>query len=193
MVTFSGVWSFASAVLRSPIDLLLEGTIDLAIVAGQRSRPELEWTPLFEDELVAVTPPRHRFARCAHVEATAFADEVYITYSLTYEPGFEAERFMRPANVHPKRFVRVELPEAIAELVRAGLGVSVLSQWAIEPYLRAGSLAATRLTKHGLKLDWFAAVRKSDGDGSPAARLASLLAAWCATPRGGFRSVTRPN
>ena len=41
----------------------------------------------------------------------------------------------------------------------------------------------------GLDIDWFAAVRASDGEGSPAHRLAASLAIWCETSHGGFHMV----
>jgi len=179
---------FADAMQR-PLEMLLDGTIDIAIVATESRPPGITWIPLFTDELIAITPVDHRFAKCPYVDAEALRDEVWITYGTKTEPGFESERFMRPARVWPKRFLRVELPEAIVELVRAGMGVSILSRWAVEPYLRAGTLASTRLGEKGLDIDWFAAVRASDGEGSPAHRLAASLAAWCETADGGFHMV----
>lgn len=180
----------ASALTR-PVDMLHDAAVDLAIVAGVGEAPGITCIHLFEDELVAVTPPRHRFAKRRHIEAEAFRDEIYITCSMVREAGFEGERFMRPANVEPKRMVRVEVPDAIVELVRAGMGVSVLSRWAIEPHVREGTLAATRLSKDGLQINWFAMLRHGDGDDSPAHRVASSLAHWCQAPARGFRSVAR--
>ena len=179
---------FADAMQR-PLEMLLDGTIDVAIVATGARPPGVAWIPLFTDELVAITPVSHRFAQRAYIEAEALRDEVWISYGTKTEPGFESERFMRPAKAWPRRFLRVELPEAIVELVRAGMGVSILSRWAVEPYLRAGTLACTRLGEHGLDLDWFAAVREADAEGSPAHRLATSLAAWCETSDGGFHMV----
>jgi LysR family transcriptional regulator for metE and metH len=46
-------------------------------------------------------------------------------------PNQEYERFLRPQNAHPARFIDMEPPEVIADLVAAGHGVSILSQWAM--------------------------------------------------------------
>ena len=175
---------------QRPLAMLIDGAIDVAIVAPGERPEGFAWIRLFTDELVAITPVDHRFADSDHIEATAMRDEVWITYGMKTEPGFEGERFMRPANTHPKRVVRVELPETIVELVRADLGVSILTRWAVAPYLESGLLAGTRLTKAGLPIEWYAAVRRSDDDASPARRLANTLARWCAGPGGGFHQGT---
>ena len=175
--------------IRRPLGMLIDGSIDIAIVPGRHPGHELEWIHLFQDELVAVTPPTHPISTLEFVEAEAFRDEVYITYSLTPESGFERERFMEPAKIFPRRTLKVELPDAILELVRAGMGVSILSRWALQPDVIAGTLACTRVTRQGLDIDWFAVVRKSDNERSPAQLLARTLATWCSTPQGGFRTV----
>ena len=178
--------------IRRPLGMLIDGVIDIAVVPGRRAGHELTWIHLFEDELVAVTPPTHPISSLEFVEAEAFQDEVYITYSLIPEPGFEQERFMEPAKISPRRLLKVEMPDAILELVRAGMGVSILSRWAVEPDIVAGTLACTQVTRQGLDIDWFAVVRKSDTTRSPAHILARRLAAWCVSPQGGFRSLGNP-
>lgn len=52
---------------------------------------------------------------------------------------------MRPARLFPQRMVKVELTEGICELVAAGYGVSILSRWAVAPYVEQGRLKAVRL------------------------------------------------
>ena len=59
----------------------------------------------------------------------------------------------------PARVMRVELTEAILEMVRAGQGVAVLAGWAVAPEVRAGRLVARRLGGRGLRGRWLAAVR----------------------------------
>ncbi len=171
---------------QRPLSMLIDGVIDVAIVAPGERPGGLGWVRLFTDELVVVTPVGHRFAGADYIEASEMRDEVWITYGMKTEPGFEGERFLRPADTHPKRVVRVELPEAIVELVRAGFGVSILTRWAVAPHLASGGLAAARLTKSGLPIEWYAAVRGGDGQTAPSRRLANALANWCSSSDGGF-------
>jgi DNA-binding transcriptional LysR family regulator len=56
----------------------------------------------------------------------------------------------------------VQLTEAIIELVKSGLGISVLARWAVKPYLKSGELAALSLTRKGFYRNWRAVLRKDE-------------------------------
>ena len=47
------------------------------------------------------------------------------------ETSYVFQRLLTPAGISPRRLQQVQLTEAILELVRAGLGVSVLARWAV--------------------------------------------------------------
>jgi LysR family transcriptional regulator, regulator for metE and metH len=65
-----------------------------------------------------------------------------------------------PAGAAPARVEEVQLTEAIVELVRAGLGVSVIARWAVEPVIGSGTLVARPLTARGLRRQWSAVMPK---------------------------------
>lgn len=51
---------------------------------------------------------------------------------------------------------QVQLTEAIIELAKAGMGIAALARWAVEPYLRAGTLKGLPLTRRGYRRKWSA-------------------------------------
>ena len=53
------------------------------------------------------------------------------------------------------------MTEAVVELVKAGMGVSVLARWAIEPHLAAGTLLERPLGREGYHRQWSAAMLRS--------------------------------
>jgi LysR family transcriptional regulator for metE and metH len=169
----------ASDTARLPQEAVLQDELDLALAAGPVEARGLGTIHLFDDELVAILPPDHPLAGRAALEAEDFAPETYITHGPTYQKGHETDRVLRPAKVWPKRLIKVELTEAIVDLVAAGLGVSVLSRWAVASAARAGRIATARVTAEGLPIAWQACLRRADGEQAPARRFARELARWC--------------
>lgn len=139
-----------------PIDALLEGQIDLAIVTSEIDDRRLGSETLFDDELVAVVSPTHPFARRSFIHPEDFAEEHLIIYSADPQDSYTFTRILRPANVEPARVSQVPLTEAILELVKAGLGVSVMARWAIEPSIKTGAVNAVRIGKRGVFRSWTA-------------------------------------
>jgi len=138
---------------------------------------------LFEDELVAVLPARHRLAKRDYLEPADFREEVQLSYSAVTEKGFEDERFFRPARAMPKRWLRAGDVAMILAMVRRGLGVSILSRWAVANHLAAGGLVMKPLGRNGLSTDWQAVIRAGEPKESPADQAATLLAEWWRTRR----------
>ena len=180
----------AHGAAREPLAALEAGRIDVAMVhARDPASPRFEAFRLTRDPLVAIMAPDHPLAAKPWLAAADFAEERYITYSTTAEPGFEWEVFFRPAGVMPRRLSRVELPEAIIDLVRAGFGVSVLSGWAVEPEVADGTLVSRPLTARGLALDWWAVKRRGEGAGTPAGRLIEAMLAWGGGEQAGLAAL----
>ena len=146
----------ASATDR-PIEALLDGTIDLALVFATKSDARVRLTRLFEDENVVVMAPGHPLARNRIVEARDLAEVPLYLYAAPLEETILYRTILKPAGVRPRNVQHVQLTEAAVELVKAGLGVSVLPRWAVEPHLKSGELAGRRLTARGYRRSWSAA------------------------------------
>jgi LysR family transcriptional regulator for metE and metH len=147
----------AAEATRRPVQVLLDGGLDLAIVYSAPDRPGLQTLPLFRDELVAVTAPDHPWCGRPYLSPQDFAGEHLIVYT-TPEPASIITRFLEPAGISPRRVSEMQLTEGIAELVRAGLGVAVMARWALRPQIESGALAVHRLTPTGIYRDWHAVI-----------------------------------
>ena len=173
----------------APARSLLSGEIDLAVTAGHIAAREVSVHPLFDDELVAVLPPQHALTAEPWLEGRHFVDQTFVTYSAIPERGFEEDLLFAPSGMRPSKVIRAGLTEAVIELVRAGFGVGILSNWAVAPYVEAGLLASRRLGPEGLSVSWSALTRRNSPDDAPALRLAQALRVWC---REGLGSPLRP-
>ena len=166
-------------VTGEPLRLLHDNSVDVVLIPGPlRDEKRVTFHPFRRDELICITAPSHRLAARAFIEADDLTAETFQTYSAMVTEGFEYERFFRPAGRYPVRLVPLSVPEAVQELVAANLGISILSKWAAQPRLDRGEIAGIRLGREGMDLDWHAAIRETDADGSPAATCVKALATW---------------
>ena len=154
---------------RRPLAALAAGELDLAIIGHRTDEPvplptgrRYASLPLFDDELVMIASPNHRLAKQTYVSAEDFAEETVMLYNLREEESTLLNDVLRPAGVRPRRVTRVALTEAIVELVKAGMGISVMARWAVAPYVRSGALTAVPLTASGFHRRW-SAVYRADG------------------------------
>lgn len=146
------------AATQDAIKHLLTDTIDVAITEGNEN-PKFLYTPLFQDEFVAIVAPNHPWAGCDWVELNEFAGQNYIMYNI---PDEESENFMMIfKNCRPAKVYKITLTEAIVEMVKAGLGVAVMPTWVVRPYLQSGQLATVRITEKRILRTWYAATLKS--------------------------------
>ena len=142
---------------RRPIEALLDGRLDLAITSCATRNRKLTFKPMFRDELVVITSPQHPLALRPYVTAKDLAAEHLLVYALPNEELTVFQKVLVPAGVKPRQVSRVELTEAIIEMVKAGLGISVMARWAVAPHVEAGLLRALPLTARGLHRQWSAA------------------------------------
>ena len=143
---------------RRPIEALLESRLDLAIIHSEARNPKLRYFPLFVDEMVLVVPPGHALASRTSISASDLIDEHLITYALSPDTPSVLRDFLAEEGVTPKRVSEIQLTEAIIEMVKAGLGVTILARWAVQPAVDAGTVRTVRLGRAGLKRPWSAAV-----------------------------------
>lgn len=169
-----------AAASKNPLSSLHERSVDLIVISGEVNRRGIELQSLFEDELVFIMPSGHRLAGKNHVEGSDIVGEDFITYTRIPEPDREYARLFRPSNSYPNWTETVEVPEAIVEMVAAGLGTSVLAGWAVETATDSGRIVAARVGRNGIRVPWYAATRTDEGnEDKPDLRVAGHLAKWC--------------
>ena len=140
--------------------MLLAGKLDLAIMSTPVRDRRLVSRPVFDDELVVVAARDHRFAKQTHVRLCRICGTKRCTCTRRSEESRVLQEVLVPAGHVPARVEEVMLTESIAELVKAGLGVSVLARWAVQPLVDAGSIVIRPLTARGLRRQWRAVMPK---------------------------------
>jgi LysR family transcriptional regulator, regulator for metE and metH len=155
---------------------LASGETDAIILQSSGADPGLAYWPLFRDELMLLVSSRHALARRKFVGARDLASETLILHDMPGGRLGVIDEFFVPAKVFPSQVRRVQLTEAIIEMVRAEMGVSILARWLAEPYVRSKGLAMLRLGK-GLWRDWRLATLRGHALVGEIEELSSVLAA----------------
>lgn len=159
---------------RRPRQALRAREVDLAIVSEIDEHSDIEYIPLFSDELVALVPPEHSLASRPYARAEDFSGE-HVVLLTEPEKSTLVASVLAPAGVSPTRMSTLQLTEAVVETVKAGLGITVMARWAVAPHLREGSLRAVPVTKEGLVRRWWAAIPRGAAKRPGVAELIDLV------------------
>jgi DNA-binding transcriptional LysR family regulator len=141
------------------IDITLEITSTVPLLAALRAGRldfvigtlpidggrDLAVHPVYRERLVLIAPPGHRLARRRSVEAAELAAEPFISFHEGSITRRLIERSLGRRGVAPRATIATDSPEAIRNLVAAGLGLAVLPEPVVRAELRRGSLAALRV------------------------------------------------
>lgn len=164
----------------TPYDNLATHKVDVLLTPDTVIPLPIDAVDLFDDELVAVVPPEHAKAERDYLTGADFVSEIYLTYSLIKQPGFEADRVWATEGVMPLLEETIGSIEAVCELIKAGFGISILSRWALKPQFEVGTLVPVQVTPAGLDMTWRALVRSDAPHDAPERRMAAALSDWFA-------------
>lgn len=136
------------------IDLLDQKEIDCAICLEPEREERFEFRPLFSDELLFLVGADHPWAKQGRVERNEIPNQNYVLYNKgTYT--FELiERYFRNEQISFNTVIELRSMEAIKELVKVGIGISILAPWVAEKEIADRSLSAFPLGKRKLKRQW---------------------------------------
>lgn len=119
---------------------VLEGSIDLGIMVKTEQRLKLHYVDLFDDELGFVVSALHPWARSGKVERKELAKQKMVFYSRNSATFRLVERFFLRMKTPLPDWIELGSMEAIKELVKLGLGVSLMSKWICREELAQKSL-----------------------------------------------------
>jgi len=135
------------------VEALLQHRIDLALsLTSAESR--LEFQPLFTDELHFIVAPLHPWAKAGHVERSVIPRQNYILYNKHSVTFRLIEDYFRQEQMVLNTVIEVGSMEATKELVKLGIGISILAPWIARKELEEGSLVALPLGRKKLLRPW---------------------------------------
>jgi DNA-binding transcriptional LysR family regulator len=136
------------------VGALLKQRVDLALSMEAEGEPQLEFHPLFTDELNFIVSAMHPWARAGRVERVEIPRQSYILYSKRSITFRLIENYFRREEMVLNTVLEVGSMEATKELVKLGLGVSILAPWVARKEIEDGSLVALPLGRKKLQRRW---------------------------------------
>lgn len=105
--------------------------IDVLVTPDPIERPDLEYVPVFDYELVLAVGTGHPLASKAMVAPQDLAVETLVTYPVPRERLDIYTRFLVPAGIMPHRHRTVETTDLMLRLVASGRAVSATPDWLV--------------------------------------------------------------
>lgn len=138
-----------------------QNRIELALCLEPRNEKAFEAIPLFSDELFFIVSPMHPWAKAKSVDREDVARQNYILYTRNSQTFRMIEDHFREEDLVLHSFIELGNIEAIMEMVKLGIGISILPEWVAREELEEGSLARLPLGRRKLKRHWCLLHRKN--------------------------------
>ena len=155
------------------VELVLRRQVQLGLVRAL-PHPELESIPLYDDELILVVEPGHRFAASGAVKTEEIRSEQLILFDRTSSYHQLTSAFFRQAGVVPRGVMELDNIDAAKKVVEQGLGVALLPHTAVAGELEAGTLQAVSLLDAPVVRRRIVAIRRRDA-GPPSGVVEAFL------------------
>jgi LysR family transcriptional regulator, transcriptional activator of the cysJI operon len=115
------------------IELVKTHQLDIGIIEGFFKDDTLQSEVVSEDKMVIVTSPHHRLVKKeGEITLSELAEETWILREQGSGTREAAENLFQMYNFTPKKIMEFGSTQIIKESVEAGLGITLLSRWAIK-------------------------------------------------------------
>jgi DNA-binding transcriptional LysR family regulator len=136
------------------VSALLRLKIDLALSLEPDKEPQLDFHLLFTDELHFIVSALHPWAKTGRVERSEIPRQNYILYNKQSVTFRLVEKYFRREQMVLNTVIELGSMEATKELVKLGIGVSILAPWIAKKEIEEGSLVALPLGRRKLERRW---------------------------------------
>ena len=138
---------------------LHEGNIDLGLLIRAEKDKQLAFHELFTDDLGLLVSSFHPFAKQKQIDRHQLTDQHFVLYTRTSATFRAIERHLLRLQTPLRSFTELGSMEAIKELVKLGLGITIAAPWIAAPEIVQGSLVWLKMPGPPLRRNWSIACR----------------------------------
>jgi DNA-binding transcriptional LysR family regulator len=167
---FAGAYPRVSVSVRTGhsediLEMVLREEVQLGLTRAMR-HPEVESLHLYEDELVLVVDPGHRFTKRGSANLTEIGEEQLIFFDHDSSYFEQTHALFRNAGFRELRTMEVDNIEAAKRMVEHRLGVAFLPRTAIVRSVSAGNLALISVSENPEMSRSIVALKRRDAPAS---------------------------
>jgi len=144
------------------LDLLLDRKIDLGVVGGKVDRENVEFYPFLRDELVLIAAVKRDIPD--QIEPWDLLSQEMIVRERNSGTQMAVWESLAPYNISERDLnIVMELgsTQAVITAVAADLGIGIISKWAAETVLKAGSVKQVQIKGMDFKRDLYTVILKN--------------------------------
>lgn len=154
------------------IKRLLASEADLAVGGRPPPGTRIAGEPFLDNRLVVVAKPDHPLTKRRSIDPASLSQETWLMREAGSGTRETTEEFLAAKGIEPRSLMTVGSNAAITRAASVGLGVTLLSEHAVETDLAAGTLARLRVQGTPLRRSWYVLYR--EGPSLPRSALAFL-------------------
>jgi DNA-binding transcriptional LysR family regulator len=139
---------------RDLVESLLHRRVDLALCIEPPKENQLESHRLFTDSLHFIVSPLHPWAQAGRAIRPEIPRQSYILYRKNSITSALIDDYFREEQIALNTVIEVGSNEATKELVKLGLGISILAPWIARKEIDDGSLVPIPLGRRPLSRHW---------------------------------------
>jgi DNA-binding transcriptional LysR family regulator len=136
------------------LELIQQNRIDVALGVVPKGKGALVTRPVFRDELLFVFAPSHPWSSGKPITADELRKQPLILYQRSSVTARLVKDYFDALDIVPASVMEIGNIEAIKELVKLNLGVSVLAPWTAHKELARGALRMRPLGPKALRRQW---------------------------------------
>ncbi|RKR81484.1 LysR family transcriptional regulator for metE and metH [Mucilaginibacter gracilis] len=147
---------------KRPLEYLLRGDLDVAIVRTQMTNAKITYVPVILDRLMVVMCKDNELAKKSVFEIADFGNTELImpSYDASYQDTPLIEHMIQAHHIKLKNHHRIHYTDTTINMVEANLGIGIMPDWIVKPYLRNHNIVAIPVTPDIDRRTWYAATIK---------------------------------
>jgi DNA-binding transcriptional LysR family regulator len=125
---------------------VLNGTVELGVVAFPEPRRGLTVIPMPSTRLVLICPPNHKFAKRAQVKTKELNGQDFVLFERDVPTRKATDRILKDHGVEVKKIAEFDNIETIKRAVEVGFGLAIVPQPAVSD-AEPGQIAVIKLAE----------------------------------------------